>query len=77
MFLADECGFLRLEQWIESLDAGIGEQDADAAGFRFTLDMIHRGRPLVQEVPISTPVPKTNAPPNATWVAADRIGVSM
>jgi hypothetical protein len=44
MFLADESGFLCLEQWIESLDAGIGEQDADAIGFRFTSGMIHRGR---------------------------------
>src|SRR6202162_6401945 len=30
-----------------------------------------------QELPISTPVPKTKAPPSATCVAADMIGVSM
>jgi hypothetical protein len=34
------------------------------------------GKP-VQELPINTPVPKTKAPPTATCVAADRIGVSM
>ena len=31
----------------------------------------------LQELPISTPVPKTKAPPSATCVAADMIGVSM
>jgi hypothetical protein len=33
--------------------------------------------PLVQDVPISTPVPKTKAPRTATRVAANMIGVSM
>jgi hypothetical protein len=32
---------------------------------------------LVQELPMSTPVTKTKAPPSATCVAADRMGVSM
>jgi len=31
----------------------------------------------LQELPISTPVPKTRAPPSATCVAADKMGVSM
>jgi transposase-like protein len=32
---------------------------------------------VVQELPINTPVIKTNAPPSATCIAADNIGVSM
>src|SRR5713101_7749106 len=32
---------------------------------------------LTLELPIKTPVMNTNAPPNATWVAAETMGVSI